>query len=319
MAELGAAADAQTPALRNLNASAGQLATLPRATSARSPRPAAPTCKLARRDAPQRPARRSRRPPTVAELDQGDRERAGARQQPRRSSSSDLDDRNHAVEKDPRSPGGQGYTGFEALLQYVFDQTQAINIFDENGYMLKVNLFASECSDYQNADSLKARRCRRTRASTQRLRRRSSARTSRASRTPTRPTPASHDAGRRAPPRLRRRRRASPRRTSAEVKTPRTRRRPAADRQEARSRSCSTRRRARREQAVRPSQLERQRSRASRCPTLPPTAAGAAAACPTPADQPSSAGPAGRSSTTSSAHERPRRIRRRQPRARRRA
>ena len=29
-----------------------------------------------------------------------------------------LDSRNHAVEKDPRSPGGQGYTGLEALLEY---------------------------------------------------------------------------------------------------------------------------------------------------------------------------------------------------------
>ena len=31
----------------------------------------------------------------------------------------------------------------------------AINAFDSNGYMLKVNLFASECSDYQNLQSLK--------------------------------------------------------------------------------------------------------------------------------------------------------------------
>ena len=31
----------------------------------------------------------------------------------------------------------------------------AINIFDENGYILKVNLSASECSEYQNADSIK--------------------------------------------------------------------------------------------------------------------------------------------------------------------
>ena len=31
----------------------------------------------------------------------------------------------------------------------------AINAFDSNGYMLKVNLFLSECSDYQNLQSLK--------------------------------------------------------------------------------------------------------------------------------------------------------------------
>jgi hypothetical protein len=66
-----------------------------------------------------------------------------------------LHDRDFAVEKDPRSPGGRGYTGFEALLQYVYDQTMAINAFDSNGYMLKVNLFLSECSDYQSLASLK--------------------------------------------------------------------------------------------------------------------------------------------------------------------
>jgi anti-sigma28 factor (negative regulator of flagellin synthesis) len=66
-----------------------------------------------------------------------------------------LNDRKNAVEKDPRSPGGQGYTGFEAVLQWVFDQSQAINIYDKNGYMLKVNLFHSKCSNYQNPESLK--------------------------------------------------------------------------------------------------------------------------------------------------------------------
>jgi hypothetical protein len=59
------------------------------------------------------------------------------------------------VEKDPRSPGGLGYTGFEAVLSYIYDQMMAINIFDENGHILKVNLSATECSDFQNADSLR--------------------------------------------------------------------------------------------------------------------------------------------------------------------
>src|SRR5919112_1346036 len=68
-----------------------------------------------------------------------------------------LNDRKNAVEKDSRSPGGQGYTGFEAVLQWVFDQSQAINIYDKNGYMLKVNLFHSKCSDYQNPKTLKAK------------------------------------------------------------------------------------------------------------------------------------------------------------------
>ncbi len=66
-----------------------------------------------------------------------------------------LNDRKNAVEKDPRSPGGQGYTGFEAVLQWVFDQSQAVNIYDKNGYILKVNLFHSKCSSYQNPKTLK--------------------------------------------------------------------------------------------------------------------------------------------------------------------
>ena len=41
----------------------------------------------------------------------------------------DLDDRKRAVEPDPRSPGGKGYTGMEALLQYMFDQPMAINAY----------------------------------------------------------------------------------------------------------------------------------------------------------------------------------------------
>ena len=48
-----------------------------------------------------------------------------------------LDDRNYSVERDPRSPGGQGYTGLEALLQYVFDQTLSTNIHDGNTHILK--------------------------------------------------------------------------------------------------------------------------------------------------------------------------------------
>jgi phospholipid/cholesterol/gamma-HCH transport system substrate-binding protein len=67
-----------------------------------------------------------------------------------------LDSRDHAVEKDPRSPGGQGYTGLEALLQYVFDQSQAINVFDQNGFLLKASLFTSqECGPYADAKAVK--------------------------------------------------------------------------------------------------------------------------------------------------------------------
>ena len=69
-----------------------------------------------------------------------------------------LDDRDHAVEPDPDSPGGEGYTGLEALLQYPFDQTLALNVFDQRGYILKLNLILDlehGCNRYTDADSAK--------------------------------------------------------------------------------------------------------------------------------------------------------------------
>ena len=154
MAELGATADASTPYLRDLNASAGQLTRFlndlgPFAESSRvNVRTLAKTADKAR------PAIASAKP-TVAELTKTT-EHAPELANNLAIVLKDLDDRGRAVEKDKRSPGGQGYTGFEAVLQYVFDQMQAINVYDENGHILKVNLSASECSDYQNADSRQA-------------------------------------------------------------------------------------------------------------------------------------------------------------------
>jgi virulence factor Mce-like protein len=153
MAKLGQATDAQSPALADLNASADQLATLFENLPdfADASRTSFKSLGELGRDG--RPALQAAKP-TIAELDRA------AANAPELANNlrfvlADLDDRKRAVEKDPRSPGGQGYTGFEALLQYIFDQTMAINAFDSNGYMLKVNLFLSQCSDYQNLQSLK--------------------------------------------------------------------------------------------------------------------------------------------------------------------
>jgi phospholipid/cholesterol/gamma-HCH transport system substrate-binding protein len=66
-----------------------------------------------------------------------------------------LDDRKHAVEKDPRSPGGQGYTGLEALLQYAYDQTTSTSIFDQNNHILKIGAFVGPCADYASEETLK--------------------------------------------------------------------------------------------------------------------------------------------------------------------
>ena len=64
-----------------------------------------------------------------------------------------LDDRSFAVNKDVRSPGGQGFTGLEAILQYVFRQSQATNVFDGNSYLLKVSAFLDNtCAQYASPE-----------------------------------------------------------------------------------------------------------------------------------------------------------------------
>jgi phospholipid/cholesterol/gamma-HCH transport system substrate-binding protein len=153
MADLGAAADANTPALRNLDASAGQLATLLENVKPFSEATQDNLESLAEAARKGRPAVSAARP-VVAELTKATA-KAPELANNAAISLEHLDDRKYAAEKDPRSPGGQGYTGLEAPLQWIFDQSQAINIFDENGYMLKVSLFHSQCSDYQNLQSLK--------------------------------------------------------------------------------------------------------------------------------------------------------------------
>jgi phospholipid/cholesterol/gamma-HCH transport system substrate-binding protein len=153
MAKLGAATEAQTPALADLNQSAGQLATLLENLPDFADASRTGFKSLAELSRDGRPALRAAKP-TIDLLNQA------STNTPELANNlaivlHDLNDRNRAVEKDPRSPGGKGYTGLEALLQYVYDQSMAINAFDSNGYMLKVNLFVSECSDYQNLQSLK--------------------------------------------------------------------------------------------------------------------------------------------------------------------
>jgi virulence factor Mce-like protein len=153
MAELGKTADAQVPALTDLNASAGQLnrllTDLPdfAEASRKNLNSLADAAKPGRRAV-------TAAQPSVAELDKGTQKLPELA----RNANfvlSDLDDRRRATEKDKRSPGGQGYTGFEAVLQYLFDQAMAINIYDANGFILKINGFVSKCSDYQNPESLK--------------------------------------------------------------------------------------------------------------------------------------------------------------------
>ncbi len=103
---------------------------------------------------PRRPAGRARRAPDGGRAQQGLHAHAGARQQP--------GDRPQGPQRpQPRRREGPALAGRQGLHRLRgapavrLRPGEAINVFDANGYMLKVNLFASECSDYQNVQSLK--------------------------------------------------------------------------------------------------------------------------------------------------------------------
>lgn len=68
----------------------------------------------------------------------------------------DVNDRDRAVEPNRLSPGGKGFTGLEALLQYFFVQSQAINIYDSKSFILKLNILTNECTQYTNAQTARA-------------------------------------------------------------------------------------------------------------------------------------------------------------------
>jgi virulence factor Mce-like protein len=60
-----------------------------------------------------------------------------------------LDTQADAVERDPRSPDGKGFSGLEALLGYAFNQALAINTYSQYGHMLTVDAFVSAmCTPY---------------------------------------------------------------------------------------------------------------------------------------------------------------------------
>jgi virulence factor Mce-like protein len=153
MQKLGQTAVANTPAVENLNASAGQLnrffTDLP--PFAHSSIPALKSLGQASVTGKQAipPAT-----PTVKDLNQF------AKPAPELAQNlaivlHDLDDRGRAVEADSRSPGGKGYTGLEALLQYVFNQTLAINSFGQFGHMLAVDAFIDpRCSQFATPQSV---------------------------------------------------------------------------------------------------------------------------------------------------------------------
>jgi len=153
---LGEAADRQVPALRSLDRASGDLETFLDTLGpfSEASRPALRTLAGAAdqgRDAVEAST------PQIAEL------RRGVDVLPELSSNlaitlEHLDDPKFRTEPDERAGRGKdgGYTGLESLLRYVFAQSQAINLYDSNSYVLKVNAFLDRaCANYADVSDVK--------------------------------------------------------------------------------------------------------------------------------------------------------------------
>jgi virulence factor Mce-like protein len=152
LADLGTAAEQQTPALVDLRRAAPDLTTLLKRLGpfADSARPAVRG--LGKASVTGTTAVREARS-TVSRL----RDLGASATEPMRNLRFVLDDvnsRDRAVEPNRLSPGnGAGFTGLEAFLQYAFVQSQAINIFDSKSYLLKLALMVNQCGTYTNAET----------------------------------------------------------------------------------------------------------------------------------------------------------------------
>jgi ABC-type transporter Mla subunit MlaD len=72
-----------------------------------------------------------------------------------------LDDRGNTIEYDKRAAQQQGvsppsgYSGLEALMQYIYDQNTSTNIYDQASHILAVQAFHEDnCVNYRDAESL---------------------------------------------------------------------------------------------------------------------------------------------------------------------
>ena len=156
MAALGRVADEQTPALRNLDASSGQLTRFFKDLGpfSNASRPSFSSLGQASQVGDQA-VKSANKSGTVRLL----KSFAGTTPELGKNLAiilQDLDNPGRAVESDPRAakasgrPAPTGYSGLEALLQYVFDQEQSTNVFDSNGYILKIVAFGGDCAPYRN-------------------------------------------------------------------------------------------------------------------------------------------------------------------------
>ena len=147
IAQLGTTVTTNEPVLQNLNQASGQLDRLLTDLPAFS-KSAQPAIKSLGQASVTGKAAVTAATPTVKDLN------AFAKPTPELAGNlaivlHDLDDPSRAVEPDPRSPGGKGFTGLQALLGYVFNQALAINTYGPEGHVLAVDAFVSPmCSAY---------------------------------------------------------------------------------------------------------------------------------------------------------------------------
>jgi virulence factor Mce-like protein len=144
---LGAATDANQPVLANLNSSATQINRLFTDLPGFS-RAARPAIKSLGQASVTGKAALQASGPTIRDLNRF------AKPTPELGQNlaivlRDLDNRGRAVETNPRSPGGKGYTGLEALLQFAFNLAAATNTYGPFGHQLAVDAFVSVmCTPY---------------------------------------------------------------------------------------------------------------------------------------------------------------------------
>jgi ABC-type transporter Mla subunit MlaD len=171
MAELGATAEQQIPTLRKLGRAAPELDAFLRAAQpfARSSRgsiddlgEAAGAGRSAIRESRQEIRTLRSLSPLAPRL-----------AKPLRQFLQAIDDRRRSTEHDPVAErvappkpdktayrSGQGFTGMEALWNYLYYQTLAINAFDQFGHLLRIVLLARPCGPYSaNPDKEEIEQC----------------------------------------------------------------------------------------------------------------------------------------------------------------
>ena len=160
MAQLGALADEQTPLLRQVRQTTPQLKQFfaDLGPFSEASRPSLRTLGEAAKVG-NKAFKESR--DEIAELAAVGNNAPSAAKQTRQFLQS-FDDRNRSIEPDSRAKDsappapdptaykdGQGFTGFESILNYTYWQTLALNPFDQIGHLLRVVLFVGPCSAFQ--------------------------------------------------------------------------------------------------------------------------------------------------------------------------